>query len=517
MTNEHNRNIYDKLTPLGQPTGRTPASCNALRSHCRDTLGSGGRRATFAARFRRAALLSGLGTAAMLAMAFNLYFPSSHGLAAQEEEARSTPKGAHSTAASGPLSPRDWKADIAFLMEQLRETHPDLYRTNDREAWERAESELLSRLSQMDTGQVILAIQKLMAMADDGHTGVRGIPGSLIRLSRWLPVELMKLADGWMIRRAHEDYAQHLGKRVLRIENTSIDDVFGKVRPFIAADNDYYAYDVAARSFMRLPDVLHEVGVVGPNVSAVTMTVADSTGRESRVTISIGGGPFPTPAWREAKEKGRGWLARFRNQPRAFEYLDEEGILYIWYGAVRDGPDESVAAFFDRMFSLADARPVKKFVLDLRGNGGGNNYLNQTVVRGLIQRRDLDVPGKLFVIIGRHTFSAAVCLAAALERNTNAIFVGGPTGAGPNHFGDAREFTLPRSGILCRCSTLYWQNSDPRDDRRWISPDVPAEQSIADYLAGLDPAYDAIRGIDPDSNLTRNLGPPNRRWMRDGR
>lgn len=53
--------------------------------------------------------------------------------------------------------------------------------------------------------------------------------------------------------------------------------------------------------------------------------------------------------------------------------------------------------------------------------------------------------GKLFVIVGRQTFSAAMNGAAEIERHTNAIFVGEPTGSSPNFVGETIGVNLTYS------------------------------------------------------------------------
>jgi tetratricopeptide (TPR) repeat protein len=143
-------------------------------------------------------------------------------------------------------------------------------------------------------------------------------------------------------------------------------------------------------------------------------------------------------------------------------------------------------------------------VLDIRSNGGGNNYLNLPITLGMIKSR-VNKRGNLFVIIGRETFSAAQNTVNELEKYTNAIFVGEPTAANPNHFGDARNVVLPNSKISIQASTLWWQDLDPRDNRKWTAPQIAAELTSADYKANIDPAMNAILKFVPGKNLSEML------------
>ncbi|MDX1579913.1 MAG: hypothetical protein R3266_15625, partial [Gemmatimonadota bacterium] len=108
----------------------------------------------------------------------------------------------------------------------------------------------------------------------------------------------------------------------------------------------------------------------------------------------------------------------------------------------------------------------------------------------------------------------AMHLAVQLERYTHALFVGTPTGATPNHFGDTELFTLPESGLEIEISALYWQNSDPRDARPWITPDIPVTPSAADYLAVRDAGLEAALIFEPPPDLVQGFGPPASRWRR---
>ena len=98
----------------------------------------------------------------------------------------------------------------------------------------------------------------------------------------------------------------------------------------------------------------------------------------------------------------------------------------------------------------------------------------------------------MFVVIGRRTFSAAQNGATLIERHTEAIFVGEPTGASPNFVGETVPFELPYSKFRANVSDLYWQSSWPTDYRIWIAPLIYTPPTFAAYRAIRDPAVDAI-------------------------
>ena len=205
-------------------------------------------------------------------------------------------------------------------------------------------------------------------------------------------------------------------------------------------------------------------------------------------------------------------LARRLPYPFAFADLDDSTVFARIQAIVSEEGRESLPAFVSRLFAHVDSLGSPRLILDLRGNGGGNGYLNQPLVHAVLRRPALDRTGRLFVIIDRGTFSAACQLAADLERETHAVFVGEPTGAAPDSPGDPARIRLPASGLEVRISTVLWNGSDPRDPREFIAPDLPASPAFGDWLAHRDPALDAIAGYRPPADAPDE--PPNEHWGR---
>ena len=99
---------------------------------------------------------------------------------------------------------------------------------------------------------------------------------------------------------------------------------------------------------------------------------------------------------------------------------------------------------------------------------------------------------RIFVLVGRNTFSAAQNFINRVERWTGATFVGEPSSSSPNFVGEENEIVLPYSRVRGSISNLYWQDSDPWDDRPWIAPDLPVVLTAQEYFQGVDPALDRV-------------------------
>ncbi|HEX7938159.1 MAG TPA: tetratricopeptide repeat protein, partial [Gemmatimonadaceae bacterium] len=172
--------------------------------------------------------------------------------------------------------------------------------------------------------------------------------------------------------------------------------------------------------------------------------------------------------------------------------ITPEHVLYIRHRSISPFADgETNEQFFHRAFAAGDSAHIERVVLDIRGNGGGNNFMNRYVVKEIIRRPAIDKPDKLLVLIDRGVFSAAQNLVNELSYFTSATFVGEPTGNAPNQFGDARPLELPRSHFVVHVSSLLWQSHQAADNRAWFTPDVYAEMSAQDYRTKRDPVLEA--------------------------
>jgi hypothetical protein len=90
---------------------------------------------------------------------------------------------------------------------------------------------------------------------------------------------------------------------------------------------------------------------------------------------------------------------------------------------VSNKDSESVADFYRRVFEFVNTHLVEKFVIDLRWNTGGNNYLNKPLLLGIIKSSKIDRRESVFVIVGRRTFFATQNFVNDLENYAVTISV----------------------------------------------------------------------------------------------
>ncbi len=392
-----------------------------------------------------------------------------------------------------PMSAEKWREDLGYFATEAPKRHKNLFHTMTREQFEAVVRQLDGRIAQMNDDQIVVELARIVAMIRDGHTYMR-LGWAPLDYPR-LPIRMEVLSDGMVVRAADPRYAQLVGGKVVSIGGRNADEVLKAVSELAPRDNDMTILARVPR-MLSTPALLHGLGLV-EDTAEVSITVEKGGKTVNQAVASQALPPesrhtwVPNPSWAmTAGDRLPLWL-RHPDDIFWYEFLPDSRTLYVQWNAVQNKKDETVAHFFQRVFDFANTTPVNRLVLDLRLNGGGNNYLNTEPIKAIL-RSPLNQRGKFFVLIGPRTFSAAQNLTNILHKYSEAIWIGMPTGGSPNSFGDPVPLTLPNSKIQVYLSVLWWQDLDERDKRAWQAPDVAVQSTVKDFANGQDPVMDAV-------------------------
>jgi len=179
-----------------------------------------------------------------------------------------------------------------------------------------------------------------------------------------------------------------------------------------------------------------------------------------------------------------------------FEHLPYARAMYVQYNTCQNDPKRPFADFAADVLAAGDRARVERWILDLRSNSGGSNRVVKPLTHGLASR---SARQPVFVLIGGGTFSAAIEAAMDFKSKVHATLVGEPTGGRPNIFGNPKTLTLPNSQLRIVYSTSFVRHVSDGEPSA-VYPDLLASPSLADALAGRDPALDAAlhaRGPQP--------------------
>lgn len=418
-------------------------------------------------------------------------------------------------AGAGAVSQADaerWREDLRHLAREMEARHKNLFHTTTREQFEAAVKRLHERIPTLARHQIIVELARLAASVGDGHTNVAPTRDPKIGF-RTLPVKLYLFKDGMFVRAAERGHAALLGARVVKIGDVAPEEAVARARELIGRDNEM-GVRFFAPLLLAMPEVLHALGLSeSPDAARFTF---EQSGRRQTVTLKPAGPAdllppdtdltwLPKEEWVDMRDGAPSplWLKDPKNK-FWFERLPDSKVVYAQVNEVNDKADETLADFSRRLLGFVEASGAERLVLDLRLNRGGNGSLLKPFVLGLIKSK-VNQRGRLFVLMGRSTWSAAQFFLNRLENYTEALFVGEPSGSRGNVYGDSRRITLPNSGVTVRVSIYYWQEWDPRDVRPWTAPQVAAELSSEDYRTGQDPALKAVLTYAPRAPLTQLL------------
>jgi tetratricopeptide (TPR) repeat protein len=397
-----------------------------------------------------------------------------------------------------------WREDLHFFSEQAPQVHKNLYHAITREQFDAAVKSLDERIPTLSRNQIVTEIMRIVAMIGDGHTHLE--INQLHSGFRHYAVKFYWFPNGIYVVQADKKYASLVGGKILKLGKVSGQEAYEAVRQVIPHDNESQIKDLTPL-YLSLTEVLDGLGLVD-NPCAVPLTV-ENNGVQATAILEPEDSEISKlqfvlpPGWVDAHDPASPiplWLKDPGNF-YWFEYLQDSQTIYVQFNQVAEKPDETIEAFFKRVFAFADAHPVDRLVLDERLNSGGDKELLRPIIHGFIRSDKLNQPGRLLTIIGRHTFSAAMICVNQMKLNTDTLFVGEPTASSPNHYGDNAPVVLPNSMLIVRLSTLWWQDMDSDDRRVWQAPDLTAELTFADYRSGRDPAMDLILHYQPGPSI----------------
>ena len=371
--------------------------------------------------------------------------------------------------------------------------------------------------------QIVVRLAAAVAGAGNAHTRLyllrnRGV------LRRY-PIRIWWFGDELDIVRARPEYEAVAGGRILTLAGQSPARVAERVAPLYAANPSWSRY--MSTYLLTSPEILQGAGIIVGDTLEITVETRDKQRRTVRLApMALERLDQPTEAWWDLAPSHPGrqgpWASALpEDSTRLPLYLQRlsrwywtnripgQDVLYLQYNRSQDQPgQETVAEFGRRVLAELQRQPPRKLVLDLRFNTGGNLELADSLIRAIAAHPLSQERGRLFVITGRATFSAGITAVATLRELTRAVIVGEPVGDKLEMWSEGGNVMLPNTKL-----TLHYTNGfhsyTPREypDRKpyrypdlsvnEVGPDIPVVTTLTQYLAGKDPALEAILEYRP--------------------
>ena len=380
------------------------------------------------------------------------------------------------------VSKEQWREDLRYLARELPKRHKNLFHAVTKEQFERSVADLDAAIPSLLDHQIVVRMMQIAASVGDGHTGVH-LPAHF----GLYPLGLFWFGPELRVMGGAKEYESAIGKRVVGIGSFDIAEVQKRIVscfPSAGNENEWYVLSTSPAFIVR-PEVLHALGIV-PELEHASFTFEDDDGRQLTIEIR----PTAPPPVTNKAFAPTGWISAAKEQPLFRQkpaetfwvaYLENMQTAYVNFRGY-----DSLGRHAKELFELIDSKPVKRVVIDMRQNGGGDFFEGRKhLIEPLKKRAAINQKGRLFVIIGRRTFSAAMANAIDFRKETNAILVGEPIGERPNSYSENDEMTLPNSRLVVSYSTRYYKFLE--EEAPAVMPDERIDPNWPDFRAGRDP------------------------------
>ncbi len=404
-----------------------------------------------------------------------------------------------SAAQARPSAPTTAADDVRELAKSIEQMHPAPFRSVSRQRFAAEVEQLARRAPTLTRSEILVGVLRIVALLGprNGHTGLFPPDPSHTSPLHLYPLRLYRFSDGVFV----VDAANRalVGSRVIAVGGMPIDRVFELVEPLVPHDNDSNLRGLSPM-YALTAEVLDGLGVVDGDESAV-FTLEASGGQRADVTLAPITGPRYARAFADPMfghypsvlpKATRPLYLAGSARPLWATTLAKGKVVYVGFNSVR-APTVVMLRKLDR---LVRGKGVRRVIVDVRLNGGGDNTTYGTLTE-LFGSPAVNKRGRLYLLIGRATFSAAGNFSAEIDRDTRAILVGEPTGGGVETYADTFPVLLPSVGWYVHVAARYHERKKGRNDRRLaVEPDVRVDLTSAQYFAGRDPVLErALKGL----------------------
>jgi hypothetical protein len=377
---------------------------------------------------------------------------------------------------SCPAQNSDWMKDIDLYARSIEKKHANPFNWIPKERFLSAADSLKKISSTLNRDELMVGLLRLNASLRDEHTQID------FHYKEYYPVVFYWFDEGISVVSVLSRHADALGARLVAINDVPLDSVVALCRS-LSSSNTSTGFKFEILSLLSSPFILHGLHII-PTPDSVRYTFLNKNSDTLTITlhpVDQGQGSFETlyPEKQLLRNSNRAWYW--------FQYDEEKKFIYVNYNKCSENSQYPFSEFLASFRKTVEARHPGKVIIDLRYNGGGSSGIFKPLIVAIANMPELK-DKKIFALIGRRTYSAAVINAFQLRTTAHAILVGEETGGKLNHAGNVHSFVLKNSK-----ATVYYSFRDYYFDatqRGGVLPDKTVAHALADYLKGIDPALD---------------------------
>ncbi len=400
-----------------------------------------------------------------------------------------------------------WHTDIDFIVKHIESLHPNPWYRVTRDEFMTKANKLKKEIPELSEDEIVVQAMQLVASLHDGHTYL--CPYNHPQIPNWFPLRMERFDDGIFVTAIAKQYENMIGAKVLRIGGSAAEDCFQRVGSVTSVDSRFGLPRIVP-IYISNALILNGLKII-ENSTTLPLEATLADGRKISVSLPAIQWPFDL-GWTRNRNVAPGngecvtvFSKKMDSLPLHlkkllttrdkywFEWLPEYKAIYFQFNSVSHDK-EPIVEFIGRLWDAYEKHSpgVDKFIIDLRYNEGGDGTLLKPLLHEFIKHEDSLGRGKLFIMMGPNTFSAASNFVGQMIRHTDVATVGEPAGGPLNWFSDTLRLALPSGRLGIDISTMYWQEGHSLDARGYVPPEYPVPVTAADYFSGKDRALEEI-------------------------
>lgn len=386
----------------------------------------------------------------------------------------------------------NWTKDIDFLLTEIKKQHY-IYKNKPLPEALNKQAEIIKKnIVSYSDERMLIELERLMYYLGDGHSYIFPFGFNLTQ-TYFLPIHFYEFSDGMFVIDADEAHAHLVGMKIRQIGKETPEKLMKDMFTYISQDNTMGAKWMGP-FFLRFRGMLESYGLEN-GAKEINIKFEGKKGKvfEEKVTF------IPVPQLRGIPK-----LVALKNTPLAriplylsniqanywLKYFPEKKAVYFQFNQVRDAENETISEFSKRLETELINKKPSLLIIDTRHNNGGNGDLTPPLIT-VLKNYEQNQQGKIVVITGRNTFSAAQIFITKVDKETNAEFAGEPSSSSPNFVGEENMIVLPYSGAMGSISNRYHENN-AGDTRKWIEPNLSILLSSKAFFNNMDPILDGV-------------------------